>query len=335
MSRITPRALALAVVSAVALAMVPGSASAATSKAEKRQNTAIKKSASAAKKAGSTARKAGSTARKAGSTARKADARAAAAAASATKAINDAKTANDEAKKANDGVGVLNTAVVPAALKALTDLRDGLLALKTGLEAAGAGLTRLGAFVQADEYGVVSISVAGTPVGGCFYETANIPDNVQDAIVSGTCNIPANVASAGGSISVNAAIRSNESDGAASGPDAGVAGIVAFTATTATVGGASPVVTGFGATGPNAALGGAPAIGIALKSAPTSTTETSFPFATISTDNLVDLATTANGFAGSPGAATLLPASGAANLRAIEFTVRFNDLTPDANNPTA
>ena len=321
MSRITPRALALAVVSAVALAMVPGSASAATSKAEKRQNTAIKKSASAAKKAGSTARKAGSTARKA-------NARAAAAAASATKAINDAKTANN-------GVGAINTTVVPAALKALGDLRDGLLALKTGLEAAGAGLTRLGAFVQADEYGVVSISVAGTPVGGCFYETANIPDNVQDAIVSGTCNIPANVASAGGSISVNAAIRSNESDGAASGPDAGVAGIVAFTATTATVGGASPVVTGFGATGPNAALGGAPAIGIALKSAPTSTTETSFPFATISTDNLVDLATTANGFAGSPGAATLLPASGAANLRAIEFTVRFNDLTPDANNPTA
>ena len=322
MSRITPRALALAAVSAVALAMVPGSASAATSKAEKRQNTAIKK-------AGSTAKKAGSTARKAGSTARKANARAAAAAASATKAINDAKTANN-------GVGAINTTVVPAALKALGDLRDGLLALKTGLEAAGAGLTRLGAFVQADEYGVVQIAsgaAPGTPIPGCFYQTGNIPDNVQDAIVSGTCLVP-NSVPAGAEVRILAGIRSNESDGVAGGPAAGVAGIVAYTqAGVATAGPAAGAIfaLGGGATVP-AGAGLPPAIDIPLKSAPTSTTETSFPFAPISTDKLVDLA--ASQFSGTP-ASPVVGNPAATASRSIQFTVRFNDLTPDANDPTA
>lgn len=318
MSRSSLRALALALATIMCCALVAGSAQAA-SKAEKKQNSSIKKNRS-------TASKAASNARKARADAKKVDVK-------AFKALLVAVKATFDAAKANGDVATINGVVVPAAIKGLTDLQTGLLALKAGLEQAGAGLTKLAAFTAADEYGVVEIAVAGTPVGGCFYETGNIPDNVQDAMVSGTCNVTGGTAVAGGAISVNAAIRSNESDGVSGGAAAGVAGIVAFTTTNAALGG-SPVVVGFGATGPNAGLGGAPAASIPLKSAPTSTTETSFPFSRISTDTFVDLATGANGFAGS-GAPTLPASGGAASLRAIEFTVRFNDLTADANDPTA
>ena len=318
LSRIPSRAVALAAVTAASFA-VASPAAAATAPAEKRQNTAIKKSAAAAKTAGSTARKARLAARRA-------DRKAAAAASSATTAIN-------EAKKANDGVGTVNTVVVPAALKALTDLRDGLLALKDGLTTAGAGLTRLGAFVQADEYGVVAIAsgASETPIPGCFYETGNIPDNLQGAIVTGTCIVPGSVGT-GDALHVLAGIRSNESDGVVGPPavDAGVAGIVALKQTTTQFTGPTPGAASnayFGATTPNAALGGAPALSIPLKSAPTSTTETSFPFALISTDKTVDLI--ANSFTGQP-TAPVFPAIGMGIVRTVEFTVRFSDLSTNA-----
>ena len=311
LSRIPSRAVALAAVTAASFA-VASPAAAATAPAEKRQNTAIKKSAAAAKTAGSTARKARLAARRA-------DRKAAAAASSATTAIN-------EAKKANDGVGTVNTVVVPAALKALTDLRDGLLALKDGLTTAGAGLTRLGAFVQADEYGVVAIAsgASETPIPGCFYETGNIPDNLQGAIVTGTCIVPGAVP-AGDTVRILAGIRSNENDGVAGPPAvaAGVAGIVAYTQSTTNFQAGGAVTTnGLGATVP--AGPGLPP--------PTSTPETSFPFAPISTDKLVDIAETQ--FGGSPGA-RLFGATNPALARTITFTIRFNDLTADAANPTA
>lgn len=330
MSRITTRAVALATTAALSLTVAVGTADAKVSKPEKKQNTAIKK----AQRTGSSA---GRAAKKAGAAAKVADLKAGNAAANAGTAIANAK-------KANDGVDGINKNVVPAALKALTDLQAGLLALKDGLTTVGAGLTTVGSglqklatFVGSDEYGIVQIGVGGTPIPGCFYETGNVPDNVQDAIVSGTCNIDASNAAAGGTLNVLSAIRSNESDGVAGGAAAGVAGIVSYTQgiTQLGAGPASETTQGFGATKGNAALGGAPAVEIPLKSAPTSTTETRFPFGPISTDKLVDLATTANGFTGSPGATTVPAITDAGTLRSIKFTIRFNDLTPDANDPTA
>ena len=315
MSRRSLRALVLALATIMCCALVAGSAQAA-SKTDKKQNSSIKKNRSNTKKATTAAKKARAEANKV-------DLRAFKALLVAVKATYD--------------VAAINNNVVPAAIKGLTDLQNGLLALKAGLEQAGAGLGTLAALAQSDEYGVVSIAVGGTPLPGCFYETANIPDNLQDAMVAGTCNIPANVAVGGGAISINAGIRSNESDGAATGEPAGVAGIVSYNLTQTSLGTVGTTTAlGFGATGANAALGGAPAQAIQLKSPPTSTTETSFAFAPISTDNFVDLGTAANGFAGS-GAPVLPPTTGAPTyLRTIQFTVRFNDLSTNAaTDPTS
>ncbi len=322
MSRITPRALTLVSCTILSFGLAAGPAGAATSKAEKKQNAAIKKSASAAKTAAASAKRVGTAVKKADD--------------KAGAAGKAAGTAIAEAKKANDGVGSINANVIPVALKALTDLRDGLLALKDGLTTAGAGLQKLAAFTAADEYGVVQIASGANsaPIPGCFYETGNIPDNVQDAMVTGTCIVPSGVAG-GDALHVLAAVRSNESDGVAGPPAvaAGVAGIVALKVTSTNLGGGgAESTTHFGGTNPNAALGGAPAVAIPLKSAPTSTTETGFPFGPISTDNFVDLIATS--YAGGPGAPTFGPL-GAGIQRFLEFTVRFNDLTADAADPTA
>ena len=154
-------------------------------------------------------------------------------------------------------------------------------------------------------------------------------------MVSGTCLIP-DAVPAGAAVHILAGIRSNESDGVAGGPAAGVAGIVAYTQTGAAASGNTTndggvaVLTplGGGAPAPSGA-NHPPAVDVPLKSAATSTTETGFPFGPISTDKFVDLATTQ--FTGTPAT----PAFGNNTNRTIQFTVRFNDLTADANDPTA
>jgi hypothetical protein len=317
LSRTSARALLLASATVLSCAVATGPATAKTSSAEKKQNTAIKKSASSIKK-NTSAIKRGAKAT------RTADAKATTAAASAAKGIADAKAAND-------GVGAINTTVVPAALQALTDLKNGLLALKDGLTTAGAGLTKLATFTASDEYGIVEIGAGGTPIPGCFYETGNIPDNVQDAIVSGTCLVP-NTVPALTAVNINAGIRSNESDGVAGGPAAGVAGIIAYAQTGVNTGAANAVTAlGGGATVPTS-LTTPPAVDIPLKSIPTSTSEPGFAFGRISSDKFVDLATSQ--FSGTPASPVFGDPATTPN-RSVQFTIRFNDLTADAADPTA
>ena len=87
-----------------------------------------------------------------------------------------------------------------------------------------------------------------------------------------------------------------------------------------------------GATSANSGFGGAPVNGVS-KSPMTSTTETSFPFALISTDKVIDLAD--NNYTGAAARPTLGSSNGGLTSRFVNFTIRFNDLTPNPNNPGA
>jgi hypothetical protein len=223
-------------------------------------------------------------------------------------------------------------------------ITDGLLALQDALENTvapaltqlQAGLLSLADFVTADEYGYVQVThsasagdttfASQTPVAGCFYETPNIPDNVQGAYLHGTCLMSG--VSPGRFIHLMAGVRSNENDER---PDRGpstVVGIVAYAQRSAACA-STPcaLLAGGGATGPNGALGGAPAVIIPHGSQVVNESETSFPFGPVSTDvpNMVDVTQDAT-FTGTPADPVM---AGAGNT--IEFTLRFTDITADAD----
>lgn len=321
------RTIALTGVTVVACAASASPALAAKAKPtkyDKTQNSAIKKVRTSASKAGTAAKKAQSSATAAGK--------------SATQGVADAK-------RANDGLSAIN-AGVPAIIDGLTQLKDGLTAagagltaLKTGLTQAAAGLTSLQTLATSTEYGFFQLASGSTApytlVPGCFYESSDIPDSAQDAIVSGTCLLPSGLA-AGTPLHLLTGIRSYESDGvAASGSSpavaAGNAGIVAYTQT-ATGCATTPcaLLQGGGATSPTSATT-PPAVDVPLKSPPTADPtgpDAGFPFSIISTDKTIDLFTTQ--FTGTP-AAPLVAAAG----NVVTLTVRFTDLTASATDPSA
>jgi hypothetical protein len=158
---------------------------------------------------------------------------------------------NNSQEKSIDSVeGTVATIVagVPAIIDGLTQLQTGLVAvgdvlkttvspaltaLSNGLTQVGAGLTTLGAAYQAVEYGATKGKIVlPAPCGGTTnltpaLVTPDIPDDGNPAVTSGS--LPINVAACpavAGNIVLNmvGAIRSNESDGAATGAPVGQAG---------------------------------------------------------------------------------------------------------------
>ncbi|MDQ3740399.1 MAG: hypothetical protein M3389_05570 [Actinomycetota bacterium] len=210
---------------------------------------------------------------------------------------------------------------------------EGLVALEAGLKELAAGTQDLGDFVTADEYGIVQVALdddalAGADgdtsldlVPGCFYESANIPDNAQGLTLSGQCRIPT-TATPGSTIHFLTGVRSNENDGEdGADDDVGEAGIVWYEQRNGT-----GDLQGGGATVP-AGAGQPPAVPVPLASEMTPA-NTPFPFSVVPTDNLIDLSLSQ--FSGTPAAPTLAAAG-----NVVSFTLRFTDLSADADDPEA
>jgi hypothetical protein len=229
------------------------------------------------------------------------------------KLAKDLTTVRKAVDTVNTSLGSLSTKVdgvdgrlkviegaAPAIIKGLSDL-------KAGLE----GLQKLG---TSTEYGVGQVFIGGNPEPGAFVATPDIPDAVQQATVTSQF-----IAGQNGAITMRVGVRSAESDGT-SGSDP-----AASCRVTIVQEGAAPNAR---TSLPNPDLGGAPFWSIHNKSPQTSTTETSFPFGLISTDQTADLTTGANSTApaGSPAATAGTP-----------YTVTLScvDTTASKDDPTA
>lgn len=202
---------------------------------------------------------------------------------------------------------------IDAILAGVPAITTGLTQLKDGLTAAGAGLTSLKTLVTSTEYGIAQVYIGGTAAGGAFLATPDIPDSVQPATVMGSF-----IATGTGAITVKVGVRSAESDGTgASDPAASCRVTVVQGGTFLT---SIPNVAKF-----NAGAQSPPFWDIPTKSPQTSTTDTSFPFHPIATDNLVDLVTPSNS-AGSVPNSSGGPYS---------VTLTCLDLTASSTDPSA
>jgi hypothetical protein len=320
MSHAVRRQLIAAAVTASSLALVaaPTAGAAKLSKHEKSQTTAIKKAQKTATSAGKAAKKAGTSATSAG--------KAAAAGAAA------AKTADAKAVAAQGGVNAV-LAQVPSVI-------DGLTKLAAGLTQAGDGLTKIGNALAAQEYGVVKVQVDGQDAPGAILTSSDIPDDSNQAIVSGTVVVPVAQGATNVPVTLLAGVRSGESDGTGAGDPVASAGLVSMTVTGVTAagvsaGGGNPGLTAVPLTSaPNAALGGAPVYPIPNKAPRVDSTPNPFSFPTDKAIELTDPATL-QPFAAPATRFTLTNAGPAQGVATVTFTVRFNDLTASASDVTA
>ena len=210
----------------------------------------------------------------------------------------------------------------------LKTIENAAPAIVSGLNALKDGLTKLQTLGTSTEYVVAQVKVGGTALPGCFLTTPDVPDNANQVMTHIDCVNPPAAASAN-PVTVVAACRSSESDGTDSAHPCAQAGIVAMSSETDPAAGGTPAFTGFLASVPNAALGGAPLYDIPLKSPPFSTTDTSFPLALISSDNTVDLTT------GSNSTGSVVSSVDPTHLSMIHLTLRAFDDSPDATDPSA
>jgi X-X-X-Leu-X-X-Gly heptad repeat protein len=304
MSHAVRRQLFTAAVAASSLALVAApTAGAKTSKPEQAQNTAIRKVTKTAKKA----------------------------AKDATKGIADAKSASVKAKGAQDGVNTV--------LAGVPQILDGLKKLADGLTAAAAGLTKLGDAFAAQEYGTVKLQLGTTDVPGAVFNSSDIPDDSNAAILTATAIVPVPDGAANVPIRLLAGVRSGEADGTGPADPVASAGIVSMTATgqttLTTVSGGNSPLTGVPITSKaNAAASGAPVYPIPLKAPRADATPNPFSFPTEKAIDLTD-ATTLQNFGVTPGPFTVSNSSGATGVVTVTFTVRFNDLTASATDVTA
>lgn len=321
MSHAVRRQLLTAAVTAssVALIAVPTAGAAAKiSKPEKAQNTAIKKAQKTATSAGKAAKKAGTSATKAGK--------------DAASGISAAKTADAKAVAAQGGVNAV-LAQVPAVI-------DGLTKLAAGLTQAGDGLTKLGAAFAAQEYGVVKVQIGGVDAPGAILTSSDIPDDSNQAIVTGTVVAQVPVAAGAQDVTLLAGVRSGESDGTGANAPVASAGLVSMTVAgvpasgvTTTAGGNPGLAAVPLTSAPNAAAGGAPVYPIPFKAPRVDSTPNPFSFPTDKAIDLTDPATL-QAFAAPAQRYTVTNVAGTPGLATVTFTVRFNDLTASATNVT-
>jgi hypothetical protein len=311
----------------------------ALSKLERTQNAAIKRGASSLKKLNSRTTAAETALKKAGET--------------LSAALVDV-AANKE------GLAGI-TAAVPTVLNALQQLADGslklkagleaagagLLQLKTGLETAGAGLVSLKNALGAAEFGVIELALdnesdsceQGDVVAGQILVTPDIPDDTNQAIVSGdlVVQVPPNTPPS--PLCVMAGIRSGEQDGFGADDPAGLGGIVSmFVSNIVNVqiaGGTPPLTTLPLASGPNADVGGAPVYPVPNKAPRVDSSPNPFTFPIEKMIELTDPATLNPGFG--PATRFTLANSSATlpGVARIAITVRFVDLSASATDPTA
>lgn len=314
MSHAPRRQLVTAAVAATSLALVAApSAGAASAKKQARidkaQNTAIKKVGKSATSAGKTAKKA---------------------AKDATKGIADAKAAAGKADAAQGGVNTV-LAGVPAIL-------DGLKKLADGLTTAGAGLTKLGNAVAAAEYGTVKFQLGTTDVPGAVFNSSDIPDDANAAILSGTTIIPVPNGATNVPVRLLAGVRSGEADGTGADNPVASAGIVSLTVTAAspgtTVGGGNPGLSDVPLTSKPSGAGAPPVYPIPLKAPRSDETPNPFSFPTDKAIDLTDAATL-QAFAAAAAPFDVSNVSGSTGFVTATFTVRFNDLTASADDVTA
>ncbi|MDX6729476.1 MAG: hypothetical protein QOK49_4281 [Baekduia sp.] len=313
MSHALHRRVVTAAVTASTLALVAvPAADAATkiSKTDKAQNTAIKKVSKTAKKAGSDAKKAGQA---------------------ATKGIADAKAAAGKADSAQGGVNAV-LSQVPAVL-------DGLTKLAAGLTSAGEGLTKIGNALAAQEYGVVKVQVGGVDQPGAILDSADIPDDSNAAIVTGTMLVTIPAGATNTPITLLAGVRSGESDGTGAADPVASAGIVTMLVTSPAGlplgGGNAPPLAAVPITAaPNAAAGGAPVYPIPSKAPRVDATPNPFSLPSQFAIDLTDPSRLQNLGPGVGPYTVSNPTANAAPV-VVTVTVRFNDLTASAADVTA
>jgi hypothetical protein len=208
------RTVALLIAVACAVMLVPASGAMGFSKAEKKhekkQNAAIGKASKAA-------------------------ARALARTAALTTTVGDHTKSLADLQALATGIDTrlkfIETAA-PAIVQGLTDLKNGTTAGFAEVKAATeAGFAQVKETFRAVEYGSIAVFapaaiVGGTGIVGFPLGTADIPDDGNPAGASGSIpmNLPVNAATPAVPLTLRAAIRSNEADGAATGDPAGQAG---------------------------------------------------------------------------------------------------------------
>jgi hypothetical protein len=142
----------------------------------------------------------------------------------ATKALNRIAALTKVVAQQTQGLTDLGVRVkaiedgVPAVIKGLGDLKVGLTALADGTKA---GFDKVTQTFRAVEYGSAGV-YAGTTQIGPFINSPDIPDDGNGASAIGS--IPAPGLAASTPLQLKAAIRSNESDGGATGDPAGQVG---------------------------------------------------------------------------------------------------------------
>lgn len=231
-------------------------------------------------------------------------------------------------KKLGNGLKLVTTNLGKVDTR-LKTIENAAPAIVSGLNALKDGLTKLQTLGTSTEYIVAQVKVGGTALPGCFLTTPDVPDNANQVMTHIDCVNPPTGSLASNPVTVVAACRSSESDGTDSAHPCAQAGIVSMSAEEDPIAGGTPAFTGFLASNPNAALGGAPLYDIPLKSPPFSTTDTSFPLSLISSDNTVDLTTGAN------STGTVQSVTDSSHLSLIHLTLRAFDDTPDATDPSA
>jgi hypothetical protein len=184
-----------------------------------------------------------------------------------------------------DGRVATIEAGVPVVIDNLTKLAAAAQALKDGLTTVGAGLTSLKTLATSQEYGIgqaiVLVGATPTAEAGNFVETPDIPDTVQQAQTEQVFK-----AQHIGTVIVQYAVRSNESDGTGAANPAALCKVTVTNELGATQ-----------STAPNGAIGGLPFQPVPDKSAMTSTipANAGFPFGLKTTapdeDKVVTLAT--------------------------------------------
>jgi X-X-X-Leu-X-X-Gly heptad repeat protein len=330
MSHAARRPLTAAVVATCSLALIGAPAAGAKSKVSRTDRT----QSAAIKKQGTAIKKVTRTANSANRTARSADRSAAAGLAAAAAA----------SRKADGAQGGVN-----AVLAGVPQITDGLRQLATGLQQAATGLTQLkdglttvGNALAAQEYGAVYVQIAGQDVPGTLLNSADIPDDSNAAIVTGTVLVPVPAAiSTATPVKLLAGVRSGESDGTGADNPVASAGIVSMSVADTSGGG---VTVGGGNTGlagapitsaPNTPLGGAPVYNIPLKAPRVDATPNPFAFPDADAIDLTDPSTLYNLTGAGVGPFTVRNNTAGTLPVTVTFTVRFNDLTASATDVTA
>lgn len=204
---------------------------------------------------------------------------------------------------------------------ALTTLGNGLTSLKSALTNV---LTNT-------EYGFIQLTAGGTPIPGCFFETPNLPANVNSADLSGSCL----VAAPSGTLGANAGVRGVPDSANASTNGVAEAGISAVTVMSSNGTAITAAEVCANTAAPSGPFTGAAVIAIPTASPATGTgPDASFPFSQVPADNVVNLLGSQFGCATPTGATGTLPTLSALTI-ALEVSAHFNTANANGLNPSA